>query len=80
MLKTKVAYFEDSLGNTGTKINEFIEEQEKKDINFKLIDIKLSSSGNLYGDNTFIINSTIHSAAIVIYSFEEETSREEFKI
>lgn len=80
MEKTKVAYFEDSLGNLGTKINDFLSEQESKGNKFNLIDIKLSSSGGLYFGAKNIADSTIHAAAIIIYSFEEEVLREDFKL
>lgn len=80
MENTKVVYFEDSLGNLGTKISDFIKEQESKDNKFKLIDIKHSSSGGLYFGAKHISDSTIHATAIVIYSVEDETLREDYKI
>ena len=61
MKVTRTEFFQDSRGNLGNRINEFISEQEKKDKNFSLIDIKLSMGSHKMDEYSYV-------SAMVIYS------------
>ena len=66
MTKTKVAFFECDRGNLGTKINDFLDEQKKRNNGFNLISIQHScGSASPFG---------VWATALILYSFTQEAN------
>ena len=63
MKVTRTEFIQDSRGNLGNRINEFISEQEKKDKNFCLLDVKLSMGDHKIDEYSYV-------SAMLIYSFD----------